>query len=749
MNFSLKIMNKLNSLAPPDVEQDEDLDFVAILDVLIENRRMICAIVSACFALAVLYAFLADPIFQSDIMVQVEESPDTSAAKSMLGDVSSLFDVKSTAAAESQILGSRLVVGRAVDQLNLFIQAEPRRFPVIGGWLARLDLAPFSTGFLGFTWGPETINVAKFDVPSMLEGVPFRVTVVAPHEYELSGSRLTQPIKIDVGRPQIVPTEYGDIYLEIRHIYGGIGSSFRLTRYSRDETVSEIQHALDIEEKIKDSGVLIASLQDNTALDVSRELNEIGRQYIRQNVERKSAEAAQSLAFLDERLPQIKAKLNAAQSRYTEMRNAHGVIDLTEEAKLDLGQATDAQARLLEMKQKREELRLRFGPSHPAILSLSAQINELESYQRTVEAKIKALPDSEQSAVRLLLDVQVNTDLYTSLLSSYQQLQLVKAGKTGNVRLVDVASMPDKPVKPKRLLVIAGGLAVGLAMGVIAAFLRDVLFRGVTDPNEIERRAQLGVYATIPYSTSQVDLIKQARNKKGQPSLLALNAPHEPAIESLRSLRTSIQFAMLGAKNNVVLVGGPTPGVGKSFVSANFAAVLAASGKRVLLIDMDLRKGYLHQYFDLERSFGVSDVIAGSQTLEHAIHREVASNLDFISTGVLPPAPAELLLSPAVETLIQTVSKSYDIVLIDSPPVLAVADACILAPAAGTVLLVAYSGTTKMGEITESVKRLRNAGSAVGGVVFNGMRTTGRYGYGSKYASYRYVDYKYSPKQGV
>ena len=129
--------------------------------------------------------------------------------------------------------------------------------------------------------------------------------------------------------------------------------------------------------------------------------------------------------------------------------------------------------------------------------------------------------------------------------------------------------------------------------------------------------------------------------------MLAIAAPEEPAVESLRSLRTALQFALLDARNNIVLLSGPTPGLGKSFVSANFAAVLGAAGKRVLLLDADLRKGHIHQYFGLARGQGLSDLIAGTVQLAQVLRVGVMPNVDLLTTGSLPPNPGELLQSSA------------------------------------------------------------------------------------------------------
>ena len=236
---------------------------------------------------------------------------------------------------------------------------------------------------------------------------------------------------------------------------------------------------------------------------------------------------------------------------------------MTEEAKLSLGQAADAKTRLLELQQRREELLLRFSPTHPAIRAIDEQLASLRRFTDTTAAQLKLLPDAQQDIVRTMLEVQVNTDLYTSLLNNFQQLQLVKAGKTGNVRLVDTATTPEDPVKPKRLLVVLGSFLVGAFLGVVVAFVRNMLFRGISDPNEIERRSGLHVYSTIPLSEHQTVLSKRIRTKSAGVKLLALDAPEDPSIESFRSLRTALQFTMFNAKNNVVLITGPAPSVGK------------------------------------------------------------------------------------------------------------------------------------------------------------------------------------------
>jgi tyrosine-protein kinase Etk/Wzc len=301
-------------------------------------------------------------------------------------------------------------------------------------------------------------------------------------------------------------------------------------------------------------------------------------------------------------------------------------------------------------------------------------------------------------------------------------------------------------VKPRRTLTVALALAAGLVGGILLALARNAFFRGIRNPQEVEVHTGLNVYSTIPLSSAQETMARKVAAKDPGVHVLAQIAPQDIAVESLRSLRTALQFAMLEAGNNRVLISGATPGVGKSFVSANFAAVLASTGKRVLLIDADLRKGHLNQYFGINRSGGLSELIAGTISTAQAIRRGILPNLDLITTGVLPPNPAELVVSSTCAKVLEGLSGQYDIVLIDTAPVLAAADTLSLAAHAGTLLLVARAGQTQIGELHETARRLAHAGKNATGVILNAIDLTrrhyGSYSYG--YGGYKYRSYSYN-----
>jgi tyrosine-protein kinase Etk/Wzc len=736
--------------AMPMGDDDDSINLLELLDVVLDQKWLIGGVTAGVLALGGAYALLATPIYESNTLIQVEDVKGNPLG-GMMGDAGSLFDIKSPATAEIEILRSRLVVGQAVSNLQLDLSVRPKYVPIVGRWLARKASEPSKPGFLGldgYVRGNESLQVASFK-PAGLYGQRFSVVLTA-NGYALRSPEGAALGQAAFGTPLAFQLDGQAGELLVASAVGLPGAEFYVSAQSHLAVTENLQKQLKIAEQGKQSGVLQTSLQGPDPQRIGRILNEIGTLYVRQNTERKAAEAEKSIAFLNTQLPDLKKQLEASESQFNQFRAQKGTFDLDEEAKAMLAAGVNLKVKLLEAQQKRRELEARFTAQHPAVQALDAQIKDLNAQIGGLESKSKTYPTVQQDLLRLTRDVKVNNELYTNLLNSFQQLRLVKEGKVGNVRIVDTAMTPEKPVKPQRALVLALSGVLGLLAGLGAAFVRNSLRAGIRSADEIEQHLGLHVFATVPKSPAQAGLSEDIKAKKPGTHLLATVRPEDPAVESLRSLRTALQFAMLDAPNNVVLITGPTPGIGKSFTSANFAAVLAAANKRVLLVDADMRKGHVNQFFGLERGLGLSELIAGSQNLEQVLHKNVAPQLDFISTGTLPPNPAELLMSPRAVELLQSLSQQYDIVLIDTPPVLAVSDTAILAPQAGTTFLVARADSSNLGEVQESAKRLAQAGVTVKGVIFNGLDISKRrygygYGYGYKYKryGYRYQAYEY------
>lgn len=724
-----------------------NINIAEYLTALWESRWIIIVATLFMALVGVCYSLFATPIYQSDMLVQVEEADISS--KSLIGDLAPLLGKAAATTAEIEIIRSRSVVGEAVKLLGLTIDARPRTFPIVGNWISKRNAAsltqstPFAKPFAGlsnYAWGGESIVISEFVAPVASTGsTRWTVRAGENRDYTLSNSAGLVVLRGEIG----VTAAAGNVSINIKELRGRPGTEYTVYLSSFLQSINELQSDLNVVEKGRQSGIINVALSGDHAERIAMTLNSIGEAYVKFNADRKSAEAEKTLQFLDKQLPALKKDLDASEERFNRYRIRSGTIDLSEEAKLMLQQSVEGNKGLLELQQKRLELMQRFTSAHPAVMAIDAQIAAIQREINGLSGRISRLPDVQQDALRLTRDVTVNNQLYTSLLNTAQQLRILKAGKIGNVRLVDYAVVGEKPVQPRKGIVITLATVIGLLLGVIIAVARKIILTGVESSDEIERVTGLPVLAAIPHSDSQKVLNDQAKSLPGGSYLLAQSSPQDLTIESLRSLRTALQFAMLESSNNLVMITGPAPDVGKSFISANLAAVLAATGKRVLLIDCDLRRGHLHDFFGKTRSPGLSSLIAGQSSFQDTLHKEVVPGLDFLATGSNVPNPAELLGSAQFSKLLETLSSQYDIVLVDTPPVLAVADAMIVGKYIGTSILNLRHGRHAMAEIQESIKRLQLGGVVVKGILLNAIPRRalgyGKYRYDGTYYNYDYT----------
>lgn len=716
-----------------------------LLDTLYAGRRTILIVTAICTLVGCVYALLASPVYQSDMLIRVEEG--TNPAKSALADLSSQFAIKTAASAEIEVLRSRAIVSSAVNAAKLYIHATPRYFPVVGRWAARhLNLAGWS-GWGGYAWGSEAIEVTQFDVPVRLAGTPFVLTYLGDGAYTLKYGSVTFTGK--VGETLHAPVVGGAIDLVVSRIEAPPGSIFDLMRTSELSAIRSLQAALAISEKGKESDVIGVALEGADPVLTSNILNAIGNEYVRQNVQRTQEEAEKSIAFLDQQLPLLKAQLEKAENEYNSFRSEHGAVNLGAEATALLQSSAIAQQRIADLRQQRAQLMARFGDDNPALVAVNGQLAEADKSLEELAGQTRALPPVEQRLVRLQREVTVDTNIYTNLLNNREQLRLLKAGRVSNVHMIDAAVPAEGPIRPKRGVLVIAAFFTGLFVGAAIVLLRHRLNRGLSLVEEIEVGTGLAVFAAVPRSRIQHSLRRRLPNNAvGATAVLARTAVFDAAIESLRSFRSALEYSLKNADNRVVLLAGPTPMVGKSFVSVNLAAVFGVAGKRVLLIDADLRRGSLNRHVGVPSTPGVTDLVGCMQRYDEVVFREVMPCVDFVATGGYVRNASELLREDSFKDFVDWANDTYDLVLIDAPPILPVADAGIIAKLAGTVFMVARQGATSLADLRESVRRLEQVGVPVRGVIFNDM--TSRPGrYGNEYAAYGYSNYGFAQDVGT
>ncbi|CAN7208313.1 polysaccharide biosynthesis tyrosine autokinase [Paraburkholderia sp. 22099] len=729
-----------------DVSGQDELHLSDYLRTIVRGWRTIVTVTLIALALGCAYAFLAPPTYRADVLFHVEDKTgnNNGNGKDSLPPLTGMFDTKPSTAAEIELLKSRLVTEETVKKLHLDITATPRYLPLVGGMIAGLVNGqwgfrlPSFINLSGYAWGDERIAVSRFDTSKEMYDTTF--TLIAGNEgaYVLRDRNGIAILSGRVGETVETDTADGPIALRVDSLVGAPGARFELQRASTLSTVDRLQKALVVAETTLQSGVIRASLEGGDSALTAAIVNSMAREFVRQDVASRSTEAEHMLAFLDQQLPGLRKELDEAEQRYNKFRNTHGTVDLGEESRLLLQQIVDNKTKLLDLQQQRAEMSQRFTANHPSVAALDAQIAALQGAQAAMNRSVAVMPDTEQTALRLLRDVHVDTELYTNLLNSAQQLRVAKAGQVGSVRVVDFAEAPDEPVRPKRVLAILIALGGGLVLGILLTFFRRAMYGGVERPDELEAVLGVPVFAVVPRSQTQLRLQENVMLRRRGLHVLAQQAPEDIAVEGVRNLRTSLQLSLDHAENNVVMITGSRPDTGKSFLSVNLAALVASANKRVLIIDGDMRRGDVHSHFGIGHQPGLSDVLSGGD-LAAMIQRNVLPGLDVLAKGTLPSHPSELLMSKRFQTLLDELKPHYDLVIVDTPPVLAVTDSTLIGKYAGTTLLVVRHGRHPLNEITETAKRLRNGGVALRGVLLTDVPQEGAFlgsGYQGGYYGY-------------
>ncbi len=716
---------------------DDDIDLRQYIGVLLDGKWMIAGIVFIATIAGLFIAVTKPSIYQVDAMIQIEDSKSSSI--SGLDAMSSLLGEQASTAGEIEIIRSRKIIGSVVDQLHLDVLASPRYYPSIGQAIARHHpmfdgMIPDYDSLKDYAWSNESIVVERLDVSSNLLNTGFLLVAEDDYSYSLyQGNRLL--LHGRVGEPV---TAKG-VSLFISQLQAKAGVHFTLKRIHRKQAIDRLQSQLSISEKGRNTSILSLSMESPTPKLSVKILDAIANVYLRQNVERKSEEAQRSLEFLNEQLPDVKARLDVAESALNDYRLKQGSIDLKMETQAILDRILEIESKLSSMDLKMAEVRSRFTENHPVMKTMLSQRQRLYNQKQKLQEQVKGLPKTEQNILRLTQNAKGNAELYTLLLNKSQELKVVKAGTVGNVRIIDYAAMPYAPIKPKRSRILLMAMMLGLFLGVLLVFIRHAMRHHIEDPDFIEEQLGLSLYAVIPHSNEQEKLSAKLNKSNENHLILAKSKEDDLAVESLRSLRTNLHFALLEAKNNIVMLTGPSPGLGKSFVAVNFAYIIAEAGQRVLVIDGDLRRGHLSQYIGAASTPGLSEVIMGEATLDEAIINEKDSNFSLLPKGKGPPNPSELLMHENFTKLMEELSYIYDVVIIDTPPVLPVTDAVLIGKHAATNFLLVRSGMNSEKDVRAALQKLQYGNVTVNGVIFNGLpiRPSTYYDYGHYLYEYK------------
>lgn len=731
-------------------------DFLGLLR---DSWRLVVGIAVLVLSGTLIGVWTVAPLYQANALLQVNK---TAKGIGPLLSSSDFFADEALLAQEIEIIQSRSVLGQVIENLQLDILVWARSFPIIGAAIARRNIPePTETNaeadrlaepWLGldeYAWGGEKLQIKTFEVPGPDLDTEFTLIAREGERYQLLDFDGQVVLEGAVGTLREQPRNGEPLRLFVSQLRARPGTTFSVVRQSRLKGIEALVDRLKVLEKAGEvkSGLIEIKFRGTHPKKVAATVNEIVNVYIRQDTERRHAEAERVLNLITQQLGSVKDKVTNAENALNDYRLQHGTADLDRETQALLDKIVSVETTISQLKRDRQELVLqnspwrqefqKLAPQHNQVAALDAQVGSLNNDLQGLRGKVTRLPFTQQEIFGLSRDLEVHSGLYTSLLNKAQELEVAAEGRDSNINVIDYADIPVETAGPVVVMDLVLGVSIGLFLGVGAAVVRRKLNEGIEDPDVIEQRLGLPIYAAVPHTRQQQRVMEKAKREEGAPAVLAAADPNDIATESLRSLRTSLNFAMFESNHKTIMVTSSAPGVGKSFVAVNLAAVLASAGERTLVIDADLRKGSIHKYLGIERGVGLSDAIVGSQSLiDLAIHKTKIERLDVITSGTIPPNPAELLMHNKFAVILREVAAHYDYTIVDTPPILAVTDAAIIGRMVDVTLLVVKAGMHPLREIEEAAKRLRQAGVNLSGVVFNGFEvSSSRYKYG-KYSAY-------------
>jgi len=376
--------------------------------------------------------------------------------------------------------------------------------------------------------------------------------------------------------------------------------------------------------------------------------------------------------------------------------------------------------------------------------TMGSRVNSLKKVADAYEKQLDKLPERSLQLARLQRAAKVDENVLTMLMEKYEESRIREAGEMGSVRIIDRATQPDTPVRPRKKINVLVGSFLGLLLSVGFMFARDRFDRTIVDMEEVESLAGVPVLGWIPAIRNRNSVGLVGRNLKRaaragdsasnmELKLLTHLEPHSPVSEAYKTLRTNVRFLGVDTPVKAVVISSPGPSEGKSTTVANLAITLAQSGAKTLLVDSDLRRPTLDAILDIRKGYGLTEVLTGTCPIEECVTQTGVDNLSIIGSGTLPPNPSEMLGSEKMKKVVCSLRESYDFVLFDSPPVLAVTDAAILSAIADLTILVVRSGRTRWTNLGRAIALLQNVRAKHLGAVLNAIEMEGIYG--------RYHDY--------
>jgi polysaccharide biosynthesis transport protein len=513
---------------------------------------------------------------------------------------------------------------------------------------------------------------------------------------------------------------------------------------------------------ISDTSIIRITVTGQDPKLVSDAANKIAEEYVAENLKEKTKESRSVREFIEKQLEEVGGKLKISEE----------ALSAFKERETPSGVAVSLENRLADLETKRNELLKLYTPAHPDVKNNEDQISQ-------TKVQMKTLPEKELVYGRLMREVEIDNAIYRDLKTKLAAARINEAEKVEDVNIIDSAYPPDAPVSPKKSLNYLVGLIMGVVLGITATSLVEQLDTSIGTIEDVENFIKLPALGVIPYLRTKDDkkgimqllFPKEFKGKDRYEHLRNQLVVHysnsSPTFEAYRILRTNIQnevFKKEPLKGKVILFSSSGPEEGKSITISNLSISMAQGNFRTLLIDADMRRSVTHNIFGIKsREPGLSnvlrgeirpdnaiktfaDILMGSLGFDDALKLPGLDNLNILTSGSLPTLPAELLSSPEMPKMLEELRTKFDIILIDSPPILAVADAAIIGTNVDAAILVYRVGRTARSVLARAKAQLVDSGAPVKGIVLNNIspEIEMRYGY---YYHYKYYGKYYSEKK--
>ena len=758
-------------------EHEDEIDIKEIFYTILHYKKMIIFVVLLFTLGSVYYAYFKPNIYEATAIVEMGSGKGGSNGGDILTMAMNTGNVD--VATEIRIIKSRYLVKEALEHVDMIQQFSVKyQYKTIAVYYKDI---PFEVGLLMGT------NILFTLYP--VDDLKYRLVV---EDAKTHTGRAWQYDKIHTYGEEVTTSHF---QVNIARKKGQkIAQSYQFYFKDKDKIAKSVLSQLYVSQEMH-SNILSLSFTDSVPQRAQDFVNALSQAYISQSVERKTREALQKLQFIDGQMKQITENLRNSAMKLEDFKKSSNTVSLSAKAENILTQIGNYETQLnqvsiqeemlnilytvvkkgksletlslagMESEQatlskliselqesilKRKLLREDYTNMHPTVRKLSKKITQIKKLltslitnlrtnikdkKRLIEESLakkqillNKLPADERMYGQLQRKFVVNEKIYSYLLEKRSETAMIKAATVSKNRIIDMALLPEYPVKPKRKLIVLVGLILGLIVGLALAFLRAFLDDTIKGEEDIQKKTTVPLLGMIPNVKGLGDDIK------------VFDSPKSAISEAFRNLRTNLQFMANDKRNNVIAVTSTVGSEGKTTLSVNLGAILSLSGKKTVILNLDMRKPTLHKKFNLPVGQGLSSLLAERTTLSEVIQQTKYENLDVITSGPVPPNPSELIQGVLMEKILEKLREVYDVIILDTPPVGLVTDARVLMDYADMSIYLFRANISKK-EYLQNLKRITQHKELQNlGIVLNDVQSSksgyGGYGYGYGYGYY-------------